>query len=152
MRSCSCQQKFIRTNPRTWCAEVTKLHISLISAENLPDIRHFGKMKVYARASLNGTNTIKTKVDKERETNPTWDFSCDFTVNLKEASVLTVKLYCDRTQGDKCIGAIQIPVSDLFQWPENVTAAYPVAGTTHGKLNIRYTTSLARQACHRSPC
>ncbi|KAH6832833.1 hypothetical protein C2S53_006080 [Perilla frutescens var. hirtella] len=144
------QQRFIPNNPRTWCAEQTvKLHIRLISAEKLPEIRHFGKMKVYAEVSLNGTNTIKTKVDKERETNPTWDFCHDYTVNLKEASALTVKLYCDRTRGDKCIGTVQIPINSYFQTPEteNVAAAatYDVVGTPHGKLKlkIQYTTSHA---------
>ncbi|KAH6782705.1 hypothetical protein C2S51_007998 [Perilla frutescens var. frutescens] len=145
-----CQQRFIPNNPMTWCAEDTvKLRIKLISAKNLPDMRHLGKMKVYAEVSLNGTKTIKTKVDKEQMTNPTWDFCHDYTVNIKEASALTVKLYCDRTRGDKCIGTVQIPIDSYFQMlkMENVArqTTYDVVGTPLGelKLKIQYITSQA---------
>ncbi|KAG6390371.1 hypothetical protein SASPL_148105 [Salvia splendens] len=106
--------------------EFRKFEIIIVSADNLP--RSFGRMRVYAEVSISGEpNTSKqTTVDLAGQTNPRWNFSLDYT--FEEASlqkselVVKVKLYCERTLGDKV---------------KNVLT-YTVDGAGEGKVNITY--------------
>ncbi|XP_057793064.1 protein SRC2 homolog [Salvia miltiorrhiza] len=125
--------------------ECRKLEIILVSADDLPNIRSFGKMKVYAEISLNGKSETskRTTVDLAGETNPKWNFPLDYTVN--EASLrtpgleLVVKLFCQRTLGDRYIGEVKISVKSLFDSGPRVENALTYAvGTGDGKLNILY--------------
>ncbi|KAL1533659.1 protein SRC2 [Salvia divinorum] len=126
--------------------ECRKFEIILVSANNLPNVRSFGQMKVYAEVSLNGEpNTSKrTTVDMAGETNPRWNFPLDYT--FEEASLrnpgleVVVKLYCERTLGDRYIGEVNLSVKGLFDYGPRVenVLSYNVAGAGDGKLNILY--------------
>lgn len=127
--------------------ECRKLELTVVSAQNLPDVRALGSMKVYAKVSLKESATLTSKrsaVDYQGETNPTWNFVVDFTIS--ESSVLrpevnvVVKLTCDRTLGDRFVGEVRIPVKNLFDMgmeSKNVLS-YSVAGTPYGRLNLSY--------------
>ena len=129
--------------------EGREFEVTLVSAQNLPDTRSLGKMKVYAEVSLNGIpeTTTKSNVDKQGKTNPTWSFVVDYTVS--EAAVqlpganLVVKLLCKRTMGDKPIGEVKIPLKNLFDTAhesadQDKIRNYHVEGTPHGVLTISY--------------
>lgn len=126
--------------------ECRKFEITLVSADNLPDVRSFGRMKVYAEVSLNGESEtkMKTTVDTVGETNPRWNFTHNYTIN--ESSVraqgleVVVKLHCERTLGDKRVGEVKIPVNNLFNSGIRAVSeiSYRVAGTPDGVVNILY--------------
>ncbi|XP_057793063.1 protein SRC2 homolog [Salvia miltiorrhiza] len=121
-----------------------RLELTIVGAENLPDIRRLGRMKVYAVVSVDGC-TGATNTDRDGETNPTWDFP--FVYNISEAHLrragldAVVDLYCETTlAGDKLVGRVVIPVKTLFD--KGITSqsclGFPVAGTVCGRLYIRY--------------
>ncbi|KAG8378309.1 hypothetical protein BUALT_Bualt08G0124000 [Buddleja alternifolia] len=129
--------------------ECRKLEITLVSANDLPDIRRLGLMKVYAKVHLmkgsESKTSKKTPVDREGDINPKWNFPVKYT--LRESTVkqpgvyVVVKLYCERTLGDKTIGeAVNIPVKSLFDkgLKAEQIISYVVAGTPNGRLNILY--------------
>ncbi|KAL1533663.1 protein SRC2 [Salvia divinorum] len=126
--------------------ECRKFEIILVSADNLPDVRSFGQMKVYAEVSINGEpdTSMRTTVDKDGETNPRWNCLLEYTfeeTSLRNPGlVVEVKLYCERTLGDRYIGEVNIPVKGLFDSGPRVenVLSFNVAGTETGKLNILY--------------
>lgn len=61
--------------------EGRKFAITLVSAENLLNVRSVGKMKVFAAVSLNGKSetTKYSDVDLAGGTNPTWGFGVEST-------------------------------------------------------------------------
>ncbi|XP_047975154.1 protein SRC2-like [Salvia hispanica] len=122
--------------------------INLVAANNLENVRRFGEMKVYAKVSLNeetGT-TKKTNVDTVGGLNPRWNFPVGYTISesaftgQQGAVQVVVKLYCDRTLGDKCLGEVRIPIESVFDfWVRGVyEMSYWVAGTRYGSLDISY--------------
>ncbi|KAL2520053.1 Uncharacterized protein Fot_23976 [Forsythia ovata] len=122
-----------------------KLDITLVSANNLPDVRKFGRMKVYAEVSINGISKTakKTQVDKQNECNPSWNCSIVYTIGervMQETNVdLVIKLFSKRTFGDRYIGEVKLTLKSLFEnglSAQNVTHA--VSGTACGILNISY--------------
>lgn len=121
-----------------------RFEIRIVSAENLPDIRRWGRMKTYAAVSLGGSFDT-TNVDREGETCPTWDFP--FVYNVDESLLqrpgldVVVDLYCEKTfTEDKLIGRVVIPVKSLFDngLESQQSLGFPVAGTPRGRLYIRY--------------
>ncbi|XP_057793066.1 protein SRC2-like [Salvia miltiorrhiza] len=126
--------------------ECRKLEITLVSAQNLPNLRNLGLMKVYAKVSLEGeANT--SLVDNEGGTNPRWNFVVNYMVS--ESTVrrhgvnVVVQLWCKRTLGDRFIGDVMIPVKELFDMglrSESVVS-YDVAGTPEGTLDLMYSFS-----------
>ncbi|KAH6782716.1 hypothetical protein C2S51_008009 [Perilla frutescens var. frutescens] len=123
-----------------------RFEITIVSAENLPDIRRLGRMKVYAEVSLNGEYETKkaTTVDREGDTNPRWNFPFVYNVHgsyLRRPGLdVVVDLYCQRTLGDKFVGQVIIPINTLFQkgLKSQRSLSYPIAGTRKGRLNILY--------------
>ncbi|KAL1543870.1 protein SRC2 [Salvia divinorum] len=122
-----------------------RFELTVVGAEDLPDIRRLGRMKVFAVVSVNGF-TGTTNTDRDGETNPTWDFP--FVFNLSEAHLqrgpgvdAVVDLYCETTLGgDKIVGRAVIPVKTLFDRgiKSKSSLGFPVAGTASGRLYIRY--------------
>ncbi|KAG6432643.1 hypothetical protein SASPL_104224 [Salvia splendens] len=129
--------------------ECRKLEITLVSAQNLPNVRNTGRMKVYAKLSLKGDSktTRKSHVDYESETNPRWNFVSDYTVSeetVRQPGVsLVVRLMCKRTLGDRLVGKVKIPVKSLFDMGRmsRKILSYEVAGTPEGRLNLLYSFS-----------
>ncbi|KAL2497238.1 soybean protein regulated by cold-2 [Abeliophyllum distichum] len=125
--------------------ECRKLDINLVSAKNLPDVRNYGRMKVYAEVSINGISktAIKTQDDKQNECNPSWNCSIVYTIGERAVQAtnidLVIKLFTKRTFGDRYIGEVKLALKSLFEngvSAQNVSHA--VSGTTSGILNISY--------------
>ncbi|KAL1543869.1 protein SRC2 [Salvia divinorum] len=123
-----------------------RFEITVVSAENLPDIRRLGRMKVYAVVSLNREyETMReTTVDKYGNTNPRWNFPFVYSFNgsyLRQPGLdVVVDLFCERTLGDKLVGQVIIPVKSLFDrgLRSQRSLSYPISGTRYAKLNILY--------------
>ncbi|CAK9139852.1 unnamed protein product [Ilex paraguariensis] len=101
-----------------------KFELNLQSASNLQNIRRlFGRMKVYARVTVNddGSTLIKTPVDKTGGTNPVWEFQAKYIINKsafrpQDDTMLTIRLYYKRSRGgDGYIGEVRVPLKELFQ-------------------------------------
>ena len=92
--------------------ECRKFELTLISANDLEDVRKLFKMKVYARVSI-GSNTEtekRTPADKHGEINPAWNFMMRYTIGESAVqhygAMLVIKLYCKRKLGDRYIGEV----------------------------------------------
>ncbi|CAI9762622.1 unnamed protein product [Fraxinus pennsylvanica] len=83
-------------------------------------------MAVYAVVSISGGDkmskqTTKTPVDRDGDTNPTWNFPMKF--KLDEAALrqnlltLDFKLVCERALGNKDIGEVHVPIKQLLDSP-----------------------------------
>ncbi|KAF3456203.1 hypothetical protein FNV43_RR00853 [Rhamnella rubrinervis] len=133
--------------------EQRTLDIKVVSAKGLKDVNLIGKMDVYAVVSISGDShpkqKTKTNVDKDCGSNPTWNYPMKFTVNEIAAKqnrlTLVFDLRCERTFGDKDIGQVVVPVSELLdsKGDENSMkcVTYQVrtsSGKPKGELNFSY--------------
>ncbi|KAL3641777.1 hypothetical protein CASFOL_012592 [Castilleja foliolosa] len=96
-----------------------KFEITVISANDLEDVRMIGKMKVHARVSIGGPdNEKRTPSDKHGEVNPAWNFTIRYTISESMIenynTMLVVKLYCKRKLGDRYVGEVHTPMKELF--------------------------------------
>ncbi|GFQ04061.1 hypothetical protein PHJA_002550000 [Phtheirospermum japonicum] len=105
--------------------EYRPLHITLISADGLKDVKLFSKMDVYAEVSIAGypQSKKKTRVDKNCGTNPKWsdkddahmEFMVDEPYLTKPGLSLLFQLKAEASIGsDKVVGSATVPVHDLF--------------------------------------
>ncbi|KAL3618613.1 hypothetical protein CASFOL_037695 [Castilleja foliolosa] len=102
--------------------EYRPLHITLISADGLKDVKLFSKMDVYAEVSIAGypQSKKKTRVDKNCGTNPNWtdahmEFMVDEPYLTKPGLSLLFQLKAEGSIGsDKVVGSVTVPVHDLF--------------------------------------
>ncbi|KAL6962109.1 hypothetical protein U1Q18_037062 [Sarracenia purpurea var. burkii] len=100
--------------------ECRKFELTLISANDLEDVRKFFKMKVYAKVSIGGNPETekRTPADKHGKINPAWNFHMTYTVGESAVrhygTMLVIKLYCKRNLGDRYIGEVHMPVKELF--------------------------------------
>lgn len=109
--------------------ECRKFEITLISANDLEDVRKIWNMEVYARVSIGCDLKTKkiTPVDRHGLTNPAWNFTMKYTTG--ESSVqhhglmLVIKLYCKRKLGDRYIGEVHMSMKELYDY------AYPCGGS-----------------------
>ncbi|KAG6435966.1 hypothetical protein SASPL_100847 [Salvia splendens] len=134
-----------------------RFELTIVGAENIPDIRRLGRMKVFAVVSVNGY-TGTTKTDRDGETNPTWDFP--FVFNVSQAHLqwgpemdAVVDLYCETTLGgDKIVGRALIPVKTLFYRGirSEGSLGFPVAGPLCG--GCIYATASRRKNRHHRRC
>ncbi|KAL7086250.1 hypothetical protein ACP275_14G327700 [Erythranthe tilingii] len=99
-----------------------KLEITVVSANNLEDVRvFFGKTAVHARVSINGKTETerRTPTDTHGSQNPSWEFTTTYiimeTMLQSCNAMLVVKLYCDRNAGDRYIGEVYISLMELFE-------------------------------------
>ncbi|KZV33045.1 hypothetical protein F511_03311 [Dorcoceras hygrometricum] len=101
--------------------ECRKFEITLISAQDLENVRRLGKMKVYARVSIGSGNPEAEKwtpPDRHGESNPVWNFTMKYTICESMIqhynTMLVIKLYCKRKLGDRYIGEMHAPMKQLF--------------------------------------
>ncbi|KAL2467685.1 Uncharacterized protein Fot_51210 [Forsythia ovata] len=131
--------------------ECRKFEITLISANNLENVRRICKMKVHARVSIGSDPETekRTPTDKHGETNPAWNFTMNYTINESMVqnynTMLVIKLYCKRKLGDRYIGEVHTPMKELFDcaYPNDGTAlmTFPVQKgcvNSQGALRISY--------------
>ncbi|KAA8538529.1 hypothetical protein F0562_028100 [Nyssa sinensis] len=124
--------------------ECRKFEITLISANDLENVRRLFKMKVYARVSITGDRETekRTPADKHGETDPAWNYTMRYTVGesaLQHHGVrVVIKLYCKRKLGDRYIGEVHTSMKELFDqaypYGGSLMATYPVQ---KGSVNSR---------------
>lgn len=105
---------------------IRAIDINLISARDLNDVNLFFKIKAYAVAWIEGSESYeekKTRLDKKNGTNPTWNHPCKFMVDevalLQGVLMLDVKI---RTVGIFCgqeIGRVSVPLKQFVNPAED---------------------------------
>ncbi|CAK9183165.1 unnamed protein product [Ilex paraguariensis] len=106
--------------------ECRKFDLKLISATNLRDVREKFRMKVYAVVTIagNAKTEKRTPVDKEGETNPTWNVTLQYMIGelavQNEGIEVVITLYCKRTLGDRYIGEVRTSIKQLYEQHPNV--------------------------------
>ncbi|XP_047965758.1 uncharacterized protein LOC125210233 [Salvia hispanica] len=128
--------------------QIRNFTLTVVSAENLDDIRNLGRMKVYAEVSLNAEKhtTKKTNVDSLGGVNPSWNFPVKYMIcesaftGAQKPLTVAVKLYCARTRGRKFLGQVEISAQSLFNsWAGGVVEhGFVVAGARDARLNISF--------------
>ncbi|KAL2530596.1 Calcium-dependent lipid-binding (CaLB domain) family protein [Forsythia ovata] len=102
------------------------LEINSMAGKDLNKVNIITKMAVYAVVSISGGDkkskqTTKTPVDRDGDTNPTWNFPMKFTVEeaalRQERLTLDFKLVCERALGDKDIGEVHVPIKEFLHSP-----------------------------------
>lgn len=136
-------------------ADYRDFQVKIISASDLKDVRHHGKMKVYAKVFITPDSEClegkTTPVDKEGKTNPNWNnypVKClipeDAVQQEDQRNKLVIKLYCRRSlHEDQYVGEVNISLKELFDGGlsrENVdyTVHRNDAQGTYGTLRLSY--------------
>ncbi|KAI3687313.1 hypothetical protein L1987_81008 [Smallanthus sonchifolius] len=98
------------------------LDITLISAKGLKKASLIGKMDVYAVAYISGlgnSHELKTHVDKDGGSEPSWNYPMKFTVDeaagLQNRLTLVVKIKHKGTFGGKEVGEVNVPIKELLE-------------------------------------
>jgi hypothetical protein len=125
------------------------LELTLISAKDLKEVNLLSKMEVYAVVSLSGDPRLRQQVQPDRAggRNLTWNATLRFTVPAGGAGSLHVLLRAERALGDRDVGEVHIPLSELLSGaPDGPVPAKFVAyqvrkissGKPQGVLNLSY--------------
>jgi hypothetical protein len=125
------------------------LELTLISAKDLKEVNLLSKMEVYAVVSLSGDPRLRQRVQPDRAggRNLTWNATLRFTVPAGGAGSLHVLLRAERALGDRDVGEVHIPLSELLAGaPDGPVPAKFVAyqvrkissGKPQGVLNLSY--------------
>ncbi|XP_058203222.1 protein SRC2-like [Rhododendron vialii] len=132
--------------------EHRSLEINVISAKDLKKVNLFSKMQAYAVVSISGepraNQQQRTAVDRSGNASPAWNFPVKFTVDESAARSnrlgVTFRIRCQRTLGDKDIGEVHVPLSELIGSIEDGKLqflTYQVrkpSGRPKGELNFSY--------------
>ncbi|KAL7220658.1 hypothetical protein ACSBR2_013521 [Camellia fascicularis] len=119
------------------------LTILFISAKDLERVKLSKKMEVYAYVSIFGRGMQKTAVDRDGDTNPTWNGDITFNLDKEYVApqILEFELNCCEQNGDdKVIGKVFVSVKDLMGSIEG-SLTYHVrtpSGNPNGKLYFMY--------------
>lgn len=137
-------------------ATLRSLDVTIISAKGLNKVNLVGKMDVYAVVYINNTITgnrdqkQKTHVDKDGDSNPTWNSSMSFKIDesaaLQNRLTLVVKIKTEGMFGDKDLGEVHVPVKELLDGITNngkplQFVSYQVrkpSGKPKGELSFSY--------------
>ncbi|CAO2195798.1 unnamed protein product [Urochloa humidicola] len=125
------------------------LELTLISAKDLKEVNLLSKMEVYAVVSLSGDPRSRQRIQADRTggRNPTWNATLRFNVPATGAGSLHVLLRAERALGDRDVGEVHIPLSELLSGaPDGPVPAKFVAyqvrkissGKAQGVLNFSY--------------
>ncbi|KAG1371233.1 protein SRC2-like [Cocos nucifera] len=122
------------------------LEITLISAKDLNQVKLFSKMDVYAVVSLSGDprSRQRTPPDREGDRNPTWNSTFRFNVPADNygRQVLHILLRAERARGDRDVGQVHVPLSELLNAAGPDFRSYKVrrctSGDPKGVLNLSY--------------
>ncbi|KAG5559913.1 hypothetical protein RHGRI_003268 [Rhododendron griersonianum] len=99
-----------------------RLEINVISAKDLKKVNLIGKMRPYAVVSISGGDPRAsqpqwTAVDRSGNASPTWNYPLKFAVEESATRSnrlgVTFRIRCERTLGDKDIGEVHVPLSEL---------------------------------------
>ncbi|XP_062230442.1 protein SRC2-like [Phragmites australis] len=138
------------------------LELTLISAKDLKEVNLLSKMEVYAVVSLAGDPRSRQRIQADRTggRNPTWNATLRFTVPASGAGSLHVLLRAERSLGDRDVGEVHIPLSELLSGaPDGPVPAKFVAyqvrkissGKPQGVLNFSYKLGEVTQSAAYAP-
>ena len=125
------------------------LEVTLLSAKDLKSVNLITRMEVYAVATISGDPITRqcTPPDPHGGRNPTWNATVRFTVHANAAGSVHVLLRAERALGDRDVGEVHIPLSELLSGaPDGPVpvkfVAYQVrkigSGKPQGVLNFSY--------------
>ncbi|WVZ67533.1 hypothetical protein U9M48_016595 [Paspalum notatum var. saurae] len=125
------------------------LELTLISAKDLKEVNLLSRMEVYAVVSLSGDPRSRQRIQPDRTggRNPTWNATLRFAVPAGGAGSLHVLLRAERALGDRDVGEVHIPLSELLSGAPDAAVpakfvAYQVrkisSGKAQGVLNFSY--------------
>ncbi len=97
-----------------------KLEVMIISAQDLKDVSHYGKMTTFAVAWVHPSKKLATPVDSKNHVNPTWNTRIRLIVNevalqqQQQNVKLTVDIYNKSSGGsDDLVASCSVPLSQL---------------------------------------
>ncbi|XP_076952436.1 protein SRC2 homolog isoform X2 [Bidens hawaiensis] len=99
------------------------LELKLMSAKGLNKVNFIGNMAVYAVVYITGNGKKqdqkqKTGVDKDGDSNPTWNHPMKFTIDehaaLQNRLTLVVDIKAEGLLMDKDVGEVHVPVMELM--------------------------------------
>ncbi|KAI3522383.1 hypothetical protein L1887_00121 [Cichorium endivia] len=129
------------------------LELTLVSAKGIKKGSLVGKSDVYAVAYISGTTSnqkLRTPVDKDGGSNPTWNFPMKFTIDeaagLQNRLTLIIEIKAIGTFSDKNLGEVRVPIKELLEGVSTEGKAqklvsYQVrkpSGTPKGYLSFSY--------------
>ncbi|WOL10345.1 hypothetical protein Cni_G19100 [Canna indica] len=131
------------------------LEITLISAKALKDVNLFSKMAVYAVVSIScdSRTRLRTQPDREGGRNPSWNSTLRLTIpadaGVASGHTLHILLRTERTFGDRDVGEVRVPLSEMLSAASGETTPRPVqfvsyqvrrtgSGKPKGVLNFSY--------------
>ncbi|KAJ1286977.1 hypothetical protein BS78_03G394200 [Paspalum vaginatum] len=137
-----------RRNPSAAMGTRT-LELTLISAKDLKEVNLLSRMEVYAVVSLSGDPRSRQRIQPDRTggRSPTWNATLRFTVPAGGAGSLHVLLRAERALGDRDVGEVHIPLSELLSGAPDAAVpakfvSYQVrkisSGKAQGVLNLSY--------------
>ncbi|KAL3634432.1 hypothetical protein CASFOL_021486 [Castilleja foliolosa] len=95
------------------------LEINIISAQDLEPVSR--NMKTYARAWVNPTRKLASRVDNEGNNNPTWNDKFVFRVDeeflRKDSSAVMIEIYASHWLRDALVGMVRVLVGNLIPPP-----------------------------------
>eukprot|EP00250_Pteridium_aquilinum_P004827 c15025_g1_i1 orf=76-552(-) len=133
--------------------ELSKLELTIISAEDLKDVRHLARMQTYVVAWIDSNVKYTTEVDKVGGINPVWKDKFLFFIaehDLAQGSAsLTLEIYTESLTGTKFVGKVLVPLSELQQRQNAAKlhgndlhyASYPIktsSGDMKGQIYLSY--------------
>ncbi|GAB2273795.1 hypothetical protein Dimus_008571 [Dionaea muscipula] len=102
------------------------LDVTVLSADDLNKVNLISKMDPYVVVYLAGGSHAtaaaykhKTPIDRDGDTNPSWNYPIKLTFNESEARTsnrltLVFEILCSRSLGDKLIGEVHVPIKELL--------------------------------------
>ncbi|KAL7597108.1 hypothetical protein Lser_V15G27973 [Lactuca serriola] len=102
--------------------EYRTLDLTLVSAKGIKKASLIGKPDVYAVVYISGARSnqkLRTPVDKDGGSDPTWNFPLSFTVDeaagLQNRLTLVVKIKAVGIFSDKNLGEVRVPIKELLE-------------------------------------
>eukprot|EP00250_Pteridium_aquilinum_P003096 c13427_g1_i1 orf=204-1319(+) len=127
-----------------------KLELTIISAENLKDVRHLARMQARAVAWIDENVKYSTEINQTGGANPVWNDKFVFNVPpsyflQNSGACLTIEIHSESLMGSKFVGKVTIPLVELDKGSGNSYelqhACYDVQrplAQSQGKLYISY--------------
>eukprot|EP01018_Ginkgo_biloba_P026087 Gb_09311 [translate_table: standard] len=95
------------------------IEVRIISAEDLEDVKRFGKMRTYAVAFIDPDHKATTNIDEEGGINPTWNqklvLQADDELLSQTLAAINVDIYAHGHIREKLVGTARILISEVLK-------------------------------------
>uniref|UniRef100_A0A0C9S580 TSA: Wollemia nobilis Ref_Wollemi_Transcript_13196_982 transcribed RNA sequence n=1 Tax=Wollemia nobilis TaxID=56998 RepID=A0A0C9S580_9CONI len=95
------------------------IEVRIISADDLEDVKRFGKMRCYAVAYIDPHHKTSTQVDDDGGINPVWNekllLQADEDLLSDMMAAMTVDIYARGHIRDKVVGTARILIADVIK-------------------------------------